>query len=496
MVRIFLKTIFLALSLLFFIPGNTIQAQENVYGKATFINKKDDGYRGIWYHISGTSEGPVPKEYMYKYSGGLGTYPSNHYPFSVYSKKVNKTFFCYGGTDKTGKTLYHMVSYFDHNTGMVPRPTIVLDKATNDAHDNPVIQVDKDGYIWIFSTSHGTGRPSFVHRSQKPYDISGFEYVPVTRLVNGKKVPMDNFSYLQMYYSNEYGFTGLFTHYEAVGGRVIKWMTSPDGMNWSEWKTLSQLDQGQYQTSGCKGNTIATSFNYHPRRKVRGGLDFRTNLYYLETTDFGKTWHTVDGKPIDLPLTEVANHALVREYDSKKRNVYICDLNFDGDNHPIILYITSKGPMPGPEEGPREWHTAHWTGKEWVIRDFTSSDNNYDMGSIYVEANGNWKVIAPTEPGPQPYNTGGEMAMWVSRNEGKKWKKVKQLTKNSIYNQTYPRRAVNANPEFYAFWADGHGRQHSDSRLYFADEKGNVYILPAKMTGKFAKPELYTPGKR
>lgn len=118
------------------------------------------------------------------------------------------------------------------------------------------------------------------------------------------------------------------------------------------------------------------------------------------------------------------------------------------------------------------------------------------MGSIYVEANGNWKVIAPTEPGPQPYNTGGEMAMWVSRNEGKKWKKVKQLTKNSIYNQTYPRRAVNANPEFYAFWADGHGRQHSDSRLYFADEKGNVYILPAKMTGKFAKPELYTPGKR
>ena len=104
---------------------------------------KDDGYRGIWY-----SNQRQNVEYVYKYSGGLGTYCSSHNPFAIYRKEVNKTFFCYGGTRdsgagaKKGRTLLHMVSYYDHATGTVPRPTILLDKKTDDAHDNPVISID------------------------------------------------------------------------------------------------------------------------------------------------------------------------------------------------------------------------------------------------------------------------------------------------------------------------------------------------------------------
>lgn len=36
------------------------------------------------------------------------------------------------------------------------RPTIVLDKGTDNADDNPVLNIDQQGYIWLFSTSHGT----------------------------------------------------------------------------------------------------------------------------------------------------------------------------------------------------------------------------------------------------------------------------------------------------------------------------------------------------
>lgn len=492
-----LKTCILLLGLLLAVNSST--AQSEIYGKAKLINQPADGYRGIWYHIAGAGQsGPVKNEYRYKYSGGLGTYPANHYPFSVYAKEVDKTFFCYGGTDETGKTLLHMISYFDHKTGQVPRPTILLDKATNDAHDNPVMQIDKDGYIWIFSTAHGTGRPSFIHKSKSPYDITDFVLVPATKIVDGEKVPMNNFSYLQIYYSPEDGFTGLFTHYEKVGGRVIKWMTSEDGVEWSKWKNLSKLDQGQYQTSGNQGKRIGTSFNYHPNRPVRGGLDFRTNLYYLQSDDFGKTWTTVEGSPIELPLTEVSNDVLVHDYDSEERNVYIADLHFDRQGRPVILYITSKGPMPGPEDGPRMWHTAWWSGKEWVIHPFTPAGNNYDAGSIYIETSkrwfkkrNKWKVIAPTAFGPQPYNTGGEMEMWESEDNGKTWKKVKVLTQDSKYNHTYARRPIPVHPDFYAFWADGHGRQPSESRLYFCDSKGNVYQLPQKMEDDFVKPALY-----
>ena len=461
------------------------------YGNVKLLNKTDDGYRGIWYYI-----GNIGGEYQYKYAGGLGTYPSNHYPFSVYVPKAHKTFFCYGGTDHAGKTLYHEVSYFDHLTGEVPSPTIVLDKGTVDAHDNPVIQVDKEGYLWLFSPTHGAGKTSFIHRSSKPYDISRFENVYPTKLEKGKQVPLNNFSYPQVYYSKENGFLMLFTHYVVQqlkygekNCRIAAFMTSRDGVHWSEWKDLANVEEGHYQTSGQSGKRISTAFNYHPNRKDGPGLDFRTNLYYLSTDDFGKAWQTASGQAVQIPLTDINNEALIHNYESEGLKVYINDLNFDEKGNPVILYETTKGWEPGPENGPRRWYTAHFTGKKWEILPFTTSDNNYDMGSLYIEKNGAWRVFAPTDPGPQAYNTGGSMVMWLSKNEGRNWQKIKDITDGCETNQSYPRRPVNANPGFYSFWADGNGRKPSDSHLYFSDKEGNVFMLPKEIKKPGTKPE-------
>ncbi len=80
--------------------------------------------------------------------------------------------------------------------------------------------------------------------------------------------------------------------------------------------------------------------------------------------------------------------------------------------------------------------------------------------------------------------------MWESKDRGKTWAKLKMLTWNSEYNHTYTRRPVRVYPGFYTFWAVGHGLEPSESRLYFCDKEGNVYRLPQKMDGDFAKPEL------
>ncbi len=121
------------------------------------------------------------------------------------------------------------------------------------------------------------------------------------------------------------------------------------------------------------------------------------------------------------------------------------------------------------------------------------------MGSLYIEdaekhasnrRDGRWRIIGPTETGPQPYNPGGEMAMWVSKNQGKTWEKIKQLTKDSPYNHTYARHPVDAHPDFYALWADGHGRKPSQSSLYFCNREGKVWLLPHKMAKDFVKPTL------
>ena len=442
----------------------------------------DDGYRGIWYYNQ-----PSKDEYKYKYSGGMATYPQQHAPIAIYCQEVDKTYFVYGGTTARSATdkqeLLHLISYFDHKTGQVPRPRLLLNKQTEDAHDNPTLQVDDRGYLWIFSSSHGTGRPSYIHRSAKPWTIDEFERVLVT-----------NFSYTQPWYVPGEGF--LFLHTRYGGGkplgihaaRCLFYMTSGDGVNWNEAKMLAGIAQGDYQVSWRHGNRVATAFDFHP---PGGGLNARANVYYAETDNLGHTWRNVRGAALKLPLTETNNPALA--YDSRADGllVYLKDVNFDRAGHPVIMFLTSKGFEPGPQNGPRQWHTLRWTGVEWVRRPFTTSDNNYDHGSLYIEPDGTWRVIAPTELGAQPYNPGGDMVLWTSQDEGRTWKRVKQLTRDSQRNHSYARRPLNAHPDFYALWADGHGREPSESSIFFTNQRGDhVWRLPAKMDADLVKPEI------
>ncbi|MHC4727427.1 MAG: BNR-4 repeat-containing protein [Planctomycetota bacterium] len=472
----------LSAAIVIFSPA-ALRANSEVSDSGLTINGRDTGYRGIWYMNQ-----PSGDKYVYKYSGGLGTYCAKHKPFAVYNNKARKTFFCYGGTAiDSNRKLLHMVSYYDHKTGMVPRPTILLDKKTSDAHDNPVITVDDKGFIWIFSTSHGTSRPSYIHRSRRPYNVSEFELINATKIENGKEILMKNFSYMQPWYVKGKGFICFFTRYNYPADRTICFMTSTDGIEWSKWSRIAAIDKGHYQISTANNDKAGTAFNFHPEGK---GLNWRTNLYYIETYDFGKTWWSTDGQRLPLPLRDIKNPALVHDYQAQGLKVYLKDIRLDKKGMPVILFITSKGYESGPKNNPRTWTTARWTGRIWQIRKAFTSDNNYDMGSLYIEANGTWRIIGPTQTGPQPYNPGGEMAMWISKNQGKSWKKTKQLTKDSPFNHTYARHPVDAHPDFYALWADGHGRMPSQSSLYFCDRDGNVRLLPRKMNQEFLKPKL------
>jgi hypothetical protein len=443
---------------------------------------KEDGYRGIWYFNQ-----PSHDEYRYKYSGGFATYPQQHIPIAYYSPEAHKTFFVYGGTtarSADGKQeLLHMVSYFDHATGQVPRPRILLNKQTSDAHDNPTLMLDDAGHVWIFSPSHGTERPSYVHRSKLPYSIDEFELIQET-----------NFSYTQPWHLPDKGFLFLHTRYAAgkpfgsSAARCLFWMNSPDGQNWTKPKMLAGIEMGDYQVSWRHGSRLATAFDYHP---APIGLNARANIYYLETRDQGDTWQTVDGQTVETPLLNAVNPALVYDSRAEKLLVYLKDLNFDSAGHPVILFLTSRGFESGPANAPRQWKTARWTGSHWVVRPVTESFNNYDHGSLYIEKDGTWRVIGPTQKGPQPYNPGGEMAMWISRDAGESWRMAKQLTHGSPRNHSYARRPVNAHPDFYCIWADGHGRQPSESHLYFTNQAGDhVWRLPPQMTSEFAQPEM------
>lgn len=428
-------------------------------------NAVSDGYKGIWFTLGQFSE------YGDKYSGGLGTYTADHIPIAIYSPKAKKTFFTYGGT--TGSADRHlliMISYFDHRTGMVPKPVIVYDKqGVDDPHDNASLSIDNEGFIWVFVSGRSRARPGFIFKSTKPFSIDNFE-----------KIREAEMTYPQPWWIKEKGFLYLLTKYTK--GRELYWSASLDGKEWAEDQKLAGMG-GHYQVTNIYGAKLVSVFNYHPG----GNVDKRTNIYAVQTEDMGKTWKTIAGKLIKTPITNPHNESLVRDYEAEKKLVYINDLNFDSKGNPVILAIVSNDFRPGPGGDPREWQVIRWKDGKWDFTRLCNSTHNYDMGSLYIE-NKIWTIIGPTEPGPQYYGTGGEIALWKSSDDGATWKRETILTSGSSRNNSYVRRPLNADKKFFAFWADGDADKLSESHLYFADKEGVVYELPYEMKEDYVKP--------
>lgn len=424
------------------------------------------GYRGVWY-----GNEPSRDEYAFKYSGGLGTYCEGHVPMAVHSRAAGRTFFCWGGTTGASSTsLVHMVASFDHRTRRLSTPVVVLDKRTTDAHDNPVISLDDDGYVWMFSSSHGRLRRSYISRSVRPHDISRFSLVKET-----------NFSYPQPHFIPGKGF--LFLHTWYSGGRHVGYsLMGKDGSVIAPRRPLVFIDKGNYLRSWRHGNRVGVVFDRHPVTSGTQPLNRRTDLYYMETADFGRTWRNASGDEVSTPVTEPLNPALVRRYSldgDAWRNVYIKGVRFTPQGRPVILYLLSRGYRSGPESGPREWWTAAWNGASWDIRDTTvRSDSNYDFGFLDLRSESDWRMISATGRGPQAFNPGGEIEAWRSVDGGATWSKERDVTSGSLRNHSYPRQVVDAHPDFLAFWADGDGRKISESHLHYCDEDLNVYDMP------------------
>lgn len=433
---------------------------------------RNDGYRGIWFTLGQFSE------YGDKYSGGLGTYTANHVPIAVHAPAVNKTFFVYGGTVKNQRYLLIMASYYDHATHNVPRPTIVHDKGgVNDPHDNASLCIDDQGYIWVFVSGRATARPGFKYKSRQPYDVSEFEFIR-----------QDEITYPQPWFIPGKGFFHLFTKYTA--GRELYWETSTNGINWSPHQKLAGIG-GHYQVSNFRDGKIGSFFNRHPG----GNVDKRTDLYYIQSTNFGANWTAADGTPVTVPLTTTNNLALVTNYSAQGKLMYGMDLNFDTNGNPVMLYIVSNNYQPGPNGDPRVWTVTRWDGVEWLTSTVTTSDHNYDTGSLYIRPD-RWLVIGPTQTGPQVYQTGGEVAVWQSLNEGATWQMVRQITTNSVYNHTYARRPVNAADPFSVFWADGDPITVTPSHLFFGNLDGTrVWQLPYDSSAVLSSPEEVFFGK-
>ena len=436
-------------------------------------NKRFEGYRPIWFELN------QKYEYGDKYSGALGTYTAKHRPLAIYSSETNKTFFVYGGTkDFDQKHLLCMIGVYDHSTGEVSRPLVVSDKmGIDDPHDNPSLLIDDDGFIWVFVSGRGRKRPGLKYKSLVPYNIDRFV-----------KLTEEEMTYPQPL-NTQLGLFNFFTKYTGV--RHLYFEKSKNGQTWTDDKLLAAIpvrsgeNSGHYQVSAqYKGQKVGTFFNRHPN----GEVDKRTDLYYMESNDFGNTWQTVDQFKLRLPLTDLNSPARVMNYSVTKKNIYLKDMVYDKKGNPICLYLKSNGHEPGPNSAPYQWEVTLWTGNNWSTHEIVTSDHNYDMGSLWVNEN-LWELVVPFGHTPQKWGAGGEIEIWTSTDKGKNWTKEKAITKSSEFNHSYVRKVIDGRSPFIFFWADGNPNEFSKSQLYFGDLDGNVFRLPYIMKDDFDKPQ-------
>ena len=101
-------------------------------------------------------------------------------------------------------------------------------------------------------SANGGARRSYIFRSTAPYSIDEFE-----------RVWEGNFSYANPRWVSGEDFLFLHTRYER-GGRSLYWMTSRDGLAWSEPQWLARVELGHYQIVQQTGRRVATAFNFHP----------------------------------------------------------------------------------------------------------------------------------------------------------------------------------------------------------------------------------------
>lgn len=437
-------------------------------------NTRIAGYRPIWFELN------QKYEYGDKYSGALGTYTAKHHPLAIYAAAVDKTFFVYGGTKSSeSRHLLCMIGEYDHKTGLVSQPLVVCDKmGVDDPHDNPSLLIDDSGYLWVFVSGRGRKRMGYKYKSTKPFSIDGFE-----------KITTEEMTYPQPKKTHS-GMFNFFTKYSGV--RQLYYETSENGIDWSDDMLLAAIPEkpgeksGHYQVSArSKTNKLGTFFNRHPN----GNVDQRTDLYYLQTTDHGKTWTSVDQQPIPIPLIEKNSPALVKNYAELKKNIYLKDMVFDPNGYPICLYIRSNGHRPGPLSQPYEWCVTRWNGKKWITQNVTQSDHNYDMGSL-LYTQGELYLMAPTAIGPQKWGVGGEIQLWKYATHGKNWIKENDITTHSLRSHSYVRRSENFKSPFVFFWANGDSHHFSQSELFFGDLKGQVWQLPYLMKKEKESPKL------
>lgn len=379
--------------------------------------------RGVWY-ACGYKVNTLPG-HDYVYSGPMATYCAWHHPMAVYSADTNRTYWVFGNAENAPT-----ITYYDHAAKQFTHPVVLGTNPDGDAHRNPTLALDEQGFLHVFYGSHG--HPTHTLRSRRPHDLSAWETL--------SDLPEPHTTYPQPWLISPGEI--MVSYRQAPGWNCTT--TTDGGRTWSTPTNVVNFGcpEGAAGCAECSiyAISVAESAGY-PRKvhlawsRLGGGTPEeiatkhlwarRYNVYYAWTGDGGRTWRRSDGSEYSLPITE---EAAEKVYDCGQRGVWLKDVKLDAAGRPLILFLDAE-----PATFESRWQVARLRSDGWSTSYLATSDHMYDDGGLVYLSERDIRVYGPTTD-VQPHEDGGEIEEWQSLDGGATWRNTRHLTAGSRYS--------------------------------------------------------------
>ena len=365
-----------------------------------------------------------------KYSTPAGTYSMWNLPQAI--KKNDVTFFVYGGNDTNA-----YVSSFHNDYGTFDMPVMIHSIDGDDAHVNPTLMIDEEGYLNVFYGGHSVYNISFK-RSTYPYNINYWNsQVNITPTVN---------SYPQAY-TLENGNYILFSR--GVDGQETYVTSSNHGSTWGSSHDIISVDGGVYLMSlQDKDDADTIYFAWTMENTIRN------DVHFAWTNNGGVSLINVSGSSQSVPLTSATT---CKAYDSGTNHINLDGFQVDSNKRPIILFHESgcDGSTYEDNNCSQTWRVAHWNGTVWNVvnvSDIYHGDRNYDEGNLVYFNDSDVRAYVPSVA-TIPYEDGGDIQEFKSTNLGLTWVNTKNVTVESGLSHNMIKTVVNGDNNFNLLWS-------------------------------------------
>ena len=351
--------------------------------------------------------------------------------------RYDRSYFVYGDYSRDPA-----IRYYDNSTGILSEAVIAgRTPILGDAHGNPSLLIDDEGYIYVFFGCHH--HPIRMRRSKAPENILEWE----------EEVQIDvAATYPQPYMLDSRTIITSFREYTGIETAGWGYVTSTSkGQEWSSCRLLvnepkkfiyalsevvrNSLDEASY-------HLVITPFNYD--------TSLYENIYYIRSDDGMGTFQASDGTVIagEPPFT-LSQLELV--YENADSSSHVNDFAIGGDGTPYILF--NEGPWSQAAlPAPGEWKLARRSESGWVINSIAPCNHLFDRGCLLVDRAPRLRAFLPVG---HDLHDGGEMVEYSSEDNGHTWELSNEITRDSELSHNYAVRVLGAAQDFQVFWSFG-----------------------------------------